>query len=188
MVFVNGSVGVEKPTVVDALGESEVEEGVPHAVIDLDQIRRCWPAPENDPFQLGVELRNLAATVGNYGDAGAEQIVVEELGVVERYREANQARGMLLCRLVIDPRLAERRLQARHVGDPEGLEWHSRRHREPADILAGAGFEELVLNVGTRTPRELAAEIRIAAGWSQEQRQQGLRGTGRVHGIAVTGE
>lgn len=49
-VFINGTVGVGKSTVASQLSHLLRSSGRPHAVIDLDNVRRSWPSPENDPF------------------------------------------------------------------------------------------------------------------------------------------
>lgn len=41
--FLNGSVGVGKTTTAEAVGDLLAERGIPHAVIDLDVLRRVLP-------------------------------------------------------------------------------------------------------------------------------------------------
>lgn len=168
-IFLNGTVGVGKTTVAEALGELEAANGRAHAVIDLDQIRRCWPAPDGDPFGHEVELANLRDLVANYRVFGAEHFIVagviEDAAEIPRYEAALKSSGLLICRLEADAEVIEGRLTRRHADDPEGLEWHREWAEELAGILVEAALDGLVLDASTRTPRELAATIAAAAGW-----------------------
>ena len=64
-IIINGTVGVGKTTAASALGRLLEENGVAHAVIDTDEIRRSWPAPPGDRFNLELQLANLAALSAN---------------------------------------------------------------------------------------------------------------------------
>ena len=81
VVFLNGTVGAGKSTVAEAIAAQEKAAGTPHAVIDVDEIRRSWPSPPGDRFNLELQLRNLRALVDNYRAAGALHFVVA--GVIE---------------------------------------------------------------------------------------------------------
>ena len=58
VLLLNGTVGVGKTTVAEAIGDRLADAGVPGAVVDIDWLRRCWPAPDGDPFHLELALRN----------------------------------------------------------------------------------------------------------------------------------
>lgn len=168
-VFLNGTVGVGKSTVADAMSELE---GMPHAVIDLDGIRRLVPAPAADPFKLTLELANLRALVTNYRAAGARRFfvagVIERPGDVGRYRDALGASGLLVVRLTAAPDVITQRLRQRHRDDAAGLQWHLSRASVLSDILDEVRTEDLLLESTTRTPSELAVEIRRHAGWEPD--------------------
>jgi hypothetical protein len=106
----------------------------PHAVIDLDQFRRAWPAPVGDPFNHELELRNLSAVVANYREVGVEHFilagVIEHKSEVPRYQEALRSEGLLLCRLEASAGVLEARLRSRHAQDRTDLEWHLKRAPE----------------------------------------------------------
>jgi chloramphenicol 3-O-phosphotransferase len=173
-VFLNGTVGVGKSTVADAI--SAIEPG-PHAVVDLDQLRRLHPAPRADVFNHELELRNLLALAANYREAGARRFilagVIEEPAEVPRYVEALAAEGMLVCRLVAEPAVVERRLRSRHADDPEGLEWHLHRAGELAGILEAAALDVVVVDTTVAAPQEVARRVREAAGWDDPPRRGG---------------
>ncbi|MFJ3393318.1 phosphotransferase-like protein [Leifsonia aquatica] len=173
-VFLNGTVGVGKSTVADAI--SALEPG-PHAVVDLDQVRRLHAAPTTDAFNHELELRNLRALAANYREAGARRFilagVIEEPAEVPRYVEALAADGMLVCRLVAESAVVERRLRSRHADDPDGLEWHLHRAGELAGILEAAALDDVVVDTTEATPQQVARRAREAAGWDDPPRRGG---------------
>jgi hypothetical protein len=58
-VLVTGTVGVGKSATADWIGSCLRAARVPHAVIDLDEIRQYWPTPRDDPFGFEIGLGNL---------------------------------------------------------------------------------------------------------------------------------
>lgn len=165
-IFVNGTVGVGKSTVADAL--SAAERGS-HAVIDLDAIRKLKPAPSSDRFNHELELLNLKSLAGNYRAAGARRFiiagVIEDKAELPRYIDALGSDGLFVCRLVAPCDVLETRLRFRHREDPQGLIWHLDRVGTLTDILEAAGIDDLVLDSSDVPPVELAAAVRRAAGW-----------------------
>lgn len=165
-IFVNGTVGVGKSTLADALGAAE--RGC-HAVIDLDAIRRLSPAPSSDRFNHELELLNLRSLAGNYRTAGAKRFiiagVIEAQAEIPRYVDALGSEGMFVCRLVARPGVLESRLRFRHRNDPDGLFWHLDRVEELSNILEAADIDDLVLDSSDIPSVELAATVRRAAGW-----------------------
>lgn len=165
-VFVNGTVGSGKSTLVDALSDSET---VPHAVIDLDEIRRLSPAPTDDRFNHELELQNLRGMAANYRRAGARRFllagVIEEPAEISRYVDALDSNGMFIVRLVAQPDALESRLRHRHADDPVGLRWHRARVAELAAILTDAALDDLVLDSTELTATELARIVRREVGW-----------------------
>lgn len=165
-IFVNGTVGVGKSTLADALGAAELGS---HAVIDLDAIRRLRPAPSSDRFNHELELQNLRSLTENYRSAGAKRFIVagviEKKAEIPRYIDALGSDGMFICRLVSRPNVLESRLRFRHYNDPEGLRWHLNRVGELTSVLEAAKIEDLVLDSSDTSAVELAVTVRRAAGW-----------------------
>lgn len=165
-IFVNGTVGVGKSTLADALSATE---RVSHAVIDLDAVRRLSPAPSSDRFNHELELLNLQSLTDNYRAAGAKRFIVA--GVIEaeaeiaRYVDALSSEGMMVCRLVARSDVLESRLRFRHRNDPEGLLWHLDRVEELSNILEAAAIDDLVLDSSDIPASELAKAVRRAARW-----------------------
>ena len=168
-VFINGTVGAGKSTVASRLGDLLAASNVAHAVIDLDYIRTAWPAPANDYFNHELELRNLTAIVGNYRDASAQRFVIagvlEDPGEIARYRAALGDGRLFLCRLTARPSVLRARLQERHQNNSADLDWHLKRVGELDAILRVSDHDDYVFDTSTRTPAELAADIKAAVGW-----------------------
>ncbi|MFI0468103.1 AAA family ATPase [Saccharopolyspora sp. 5N102] len=169
VVFINGTVGAGKSTLAEAIGELEVRAGLPHALIDLDHIRQCWPSPADDPFNHALELRNLRDLAANYRRAGARHLIVagviEQRSAVARYQAALGSTAILLVRLVVEPAIARDRIRRRHADDETGLRWHLDRTTELAGIIDAAGLDDLVLDSSHEPPAVLAEKVRTAAGW-----------------------
>ena len=168
-LLLNGTVGVGKTTVADAMGDLLQGAGVPGAVVDLDWLRRCWPSPDSDPFQLELTLTNLSAVARNFRDAGAVRLVLA--GVVETQgdRAAHAAAVGLplrLCRLRVALPLVRERLTARHHGDPGGLAWHLRRSGELDRLLDIADVDDFTVDATHLSAAATAAAVLRAAGWA----------------------
>jgi gluconate kinase len=167
-LFLNGTVGVGKSTVADALGAALRAERIPHAVIDLDELRRGWPSPPGDRFNTTIELANLRSVAANYIAAGAQMLVLagvlETTAMVERYREALGASvSLTVVRLTLEPAEAERRLRRRHENDPDGLAWHLNRFAELDGIIDSARFSGASFDTTVNSPSLMAQLILAAA-------------------------
>ncbi|MCR3748379.1 AAA family ATPase [Lentzea californiensis] len=169
-LLITGPVGVGKTTVAEAVGARLVEAKVPHAVIDLDQLSACWPAPAEDPFHLELQLRNLQAVVRNYVDAGVHRIVlagvVESRAGRERYAEVVGAK-LNVCRLKADLSVLHRRLAARHH-DEAGLRWHLNRAEELEMIYSTTWIEDFVVSAD-QPVAEVAQDV--ISWWLAAERQ-----------------
>lgn len=170
-VFLNGTVGVGKSTVAEIVSDLKIRAAQPHALVDLDHMRSCWPAPENDPFNLALELANLTAVVDNYRRAGIEHLVVvgvaENADAVEMYRKSTGSPELLMCRLTAEPAVVAERLRNRHRDDPSGLDWHLARAVELESILDAAGLDDIVLDTTDVGPTDVARSVMSAAGWCE---------------------
>jgi hypothetical protein len=101
-LLVTGTVGAGKSVTADMIGSLLQARLVPHAIIDLDEIRRRWPAPPDDPFDFELELRNLQPVATNYLAAGARRLVMA--GVCESRKDRDRLAAavgvpLVVCRL-----------------------------------------------------------------------------------------
>ena len=169
-LLINGTVGAGKTAVADMIGDLLTEAAVPNAVVDLDWLRRSWPSPPDDPFNVALTLANLRAVARNFRDAGAVRLTLA--GVIEDRagREAHRAAlgiPLAVCRLTVDLAVVRDRLIGRHVGDESGLRWHLHRAGELDDILATAGVDDFTVDATDRSVHAVAADVISAAGWDR---------------------
>ncbi|WP_217509370.1 AAA family ATPase [Pseudarthrobacter sp. C4D7] len=159
-LFLNGTVGSGKTTTAEALHRILIDDGISSAVVDLDQLRRAWPAPPNDRFNQELVLRNLQAVAGNYRHAGVGRIIVagviEHAADVERYRQSLGGRELSLVRLKPTIGTVQKRLRHRHEAGSPDLSWHQDRSVELEGILDKVRLDthvvELWLRVGVPSP------------------------------------
>ncbi len=163
-VLLTGTVGVGKTTTLDHLGALWRGLGVPHALVDLDALRRTWPPPTRDPFQVGLALANLASLRANDTERASRQVglagVVED--VAERARlQAAVGVPMIVVRLSASRGEVRRRLLRRHrdPDEQESLRWYLRRAVELDAVLDRAGAHDLVVDVDDLSPRQVAQRV-----------------------------
>ncbi len=155
-LLITGTVGAGKTAVAVMVGHVLSQAGIPNAVVDLDWLRRSWPAPRRDRFNSDVELRNLKPVAHNYFSAGAVRLlmagVVETRAARDRYQDVLGI-PLLICRLRVALPVVHARLVRRHAGDQVGLRWHVDRSRELDGILEEAAVEDVTVEAPRETWR-----------------------------------
>ncbi len=166
-LLITGTVGSGKTSVAGMIGDLLTAAEVPHAVIDLDWLRRTWPSPPDDRFNLAVTLANVRSVAHNFLDAGAVRLVLA--GVVEtreervRYQETLGV-PLTVCRLLVDLPTVRARLIGRH-DDDAALAWHLDRSGELDAILERALVEDFAVDASELSVADVAAAVVRAAGW-----------------------
>lgn len=164
-LLITGTVGSGKTSVAGRAADLLAADGVAHAVIDLDELGRAWPAPAGDPFNLELELRNLAAVARTYLAAGASRLllagVVETRAARRRYEQAVPV-PLRVVRLDVDLTVVRSRLARRHADDPAGLRWHLDRAGELDAILRAARVEDATVPASAGTLDQVAAAVLAA--------------------------
>ena len=166
-LIINGTVGVGKTSVANAVGDLLRQAQVHNAVIDVDGLRQAWPAPPGDRFNVGLAMRNLTAVTDNYVRAGMTRFVLASVLETETDRRDHEAAlGMPVTvgRLVADPSLVHERLHRRHEHDADGLAWHLARSPELATILDAARVYDFCVDVTTLSVVEAASSVLGEAG------------------------
>jgi hypothetical protein len=167
-VVVSGTLGAGKTFTAAAIRDVLSARGERVAVIDLDWLCQCDPAPADDPYNDGLAFRNLEAVAPNYAAAGVAYLVLARVvaddGDRARYESALAGAevSIVLLRASADTRRA--RITSREPAGP-WRESHLRRTDLLAAELAGAGAEDFVVDTETRTGPEIAAEILETLGW-----------------------
>lgn len=113
--LVTGTYGVGKTTVVEQIADILEHRGVRYGAIDLDWLAWFDPGSPDDDHDAGfpVMLRNVAAVVGNYVDAGVRRLVLA--GAILRPQQVAALRRtldmpMLVVRLTLPIDEVARRL------------------------------------------------------------------------------
>lgn len=168
-LVLSGTVGSGKTTTAEAIGDRLVTSGVPHAVIDLDGLRRAWPPPPGDPFHHALTVANLRVVAGQFVAAGARRLVlagvVEDRAAVTDYENA-VGMPVRLVRLRVDLAVVHQRLHRRHALHPEDLHWHLHRADELDAVLDAGHLEDTVVDATGLTPAQAAAAVQAAVGWA----------------------
>jgi ribose 1,5-bisphosphokinase PhnN len=167
-LVLTGPCGVGKTTVLGAVCERLEAAGVPHAAVDMDALRCCYPRPADDPFHTRLGLRNLAAVWRAFRAAGAERLVLAD--IVEGRRSVAGLRRALhgavpaVVRLRASPATLAARLGRRETG--AALEWHLRRAQELTVLMERRGVGDCVVDTDGATAAEVAVEVLRAIGWT----------------------
>ena len=167
-LLINGTVGAGKTSVAEMVGDLLTDAGVPNAVIDLDWLRRSWPSPAGDRFNVAMSLRNLRSVARNYRDAGAVRIVLA--GVVETRVERDRHEDALgvplsVCRLRVDLPLVRERLVQRHEGKGAALQWHLARSGDLDTILEAAAIDDFTVSATGLSISSTARTVLSTVGW-----------------------
>ncbi len=166
-VVLNGTVGVGKTTVAEAVADELRAREVRHAWVDVDTLCQVWPAPDGDRFGVQVAARNLAAVARTYVDAGYRTLVlarvVEEAEEREEYEAALDGADVRIVRVTAPAEVRTARLETRHPpGDSR--DWHLARAVELEALLAAAALDDAVVT-NDRSPADAARDVLAALGW-----------------------
>src|SRR6476646_9788147 len=78
-LLITGPVGVGKTTVSFEVSDLLKAVPVAHALVDVDSLRWCYPAPSGDRFNVALAMRNLTAVWANFRAAGAERLILADV-------------------------------------------------------------------------------------------------------------
>lgn len=167
-IIVTGPVGVGKTTVADEMGYALRDAQVPHATIDFDRLRACYPRPpEDDRWGNKIGLTNLAAVWKNYRAAGARRLlvasVIEERSDLDGFREAVPGADILVVRLRATPETLQARVRKRSHGT--GIEWDLNRAVELAALMDAQSVEDILIETEGREPTTIAHDLLRRTGW-----------------------
>jgi MoxR-like ATPase len=168
-VWLSGTIGVGKTTVAEVLAEHLAAAGDAVAFINTDDLGASWPRPPEDPFNVDLVTKNLAALTSNYVAAGTRTIVaagvVQSSAQLGRYATALGAAPRLV-RLVVPLAEIERRLHVRHGEvDDEGLRWHLARVSELEASLDESSDLSMTIVENNESPLATANAVLAAIGW-----------------------
>src|SRR5262249_37183175 len=140
---------------------------LPSALIDLDTIVECYPAPPDDPFNFRLAMRNLAALWRNYREDGARYLILDWVVAARSehagYCNAVQGAEVTVVRLRAPIEVRDQRIGQR-AGDTD-REWELARTRQLSREMDATKVEDLLVETGGRSAEEVADEIIARLGW-----------------------
>lgn len=167
VMVITGPVGVGKSSVAAEVSELLDRAGVPHALVDVDALRWCYPRPPDDPFRVELAMRNLGAIWPNFVQAGARRLILVD--VIERrtdlHRVADAVPGAEFCvvRLRARPETLRTRVEVREAG--LGRERMLRRALELAAQMDRHPVEDLLIETDEREIPAVALEVLSRTSW-----------------------
>ena len=168
VMVITGPVGVGKTTVAGALSSILEQTGIPHALIDMDWLRWCYPTPSDDPFHMSLGLRNLAVVWSNYRAVGARRLIlvdiVEAREALADYHAAIPDAAIQIVRLQATLPTILHRLRGRETG--ASLTWHEQRAGELARLMEEQAAEDVLIETESKTVEEIAQEVLMRTGWA----------------------
>lgn len=168
VIFLNGSYGVGKSSVLDHLGDLLAEHDRAFALMDVDWFHRSWPPAEDDPENVATEAANLATVWTNYRRTGPRQPIVA--GVIASPLDRQRYERVFVLpvrsvRLVASDAVTAERLRRRYAENRRrALDWHLQRHAELSRQLAVQDLDEFVIDTDERTPRWVAEAVAANVG------------------------
>lgn len=167
VLFITGPIGSGKSSVASEVSALLKQAGVPHAHVEVDALRWCFPRPADDPFSTRLALRNLAVVWANFWEAGARRLVLadvlEDRAELDRYRAAIPGAAITIVRLRASFSILQRRVMERELGS--GREWHLRRAAELAAQMDRDAVEDIVIETDEKPITAVARETLMRAGW-----------------------
>ncbi len=166
ILIVTGPSGSGKTTTCWEIREILRDKDVPHALVDLDNIRWCHVPGARDRYNRKLVLKNLSSLWRNFSEEGATHLVLS--GVVENQAEITALEGAIpgawsqVFRLRLGDDELERRIRQRDQG--RGLDRNLARARELSKTMAENNLGNHVVDAN-RELAEIADEIIGLSGW-----------------------
>ena len=168
-LLITGPGGVGKTTVAFEMSRQLEAAGIGHALLDLDELDRIYPAPQGDPHKTHLTGRNLAAVWANLRDAGAPRLILTMVATSPDYelphiQQAVPEASITVVRLYASEEALLERVRRREIGS--GREHQLRRTVEQAHLMAEKPTDgTLVVDTSRRPVPDVAQEILQRAGW-----------------------
>ncbi len=167
VLLITGPVGVGKTTVSFEVSDLLKAAAQAHALVDVDSLRWCYPAPSGDRFHVALAMRNLSAVWANFQAAGAARLVLadvlESREQLARYREAVPGAAIQVVRLRATLGTLDGRVRRRETG--AALDWSLHRTAELAAQMERDQLEDLAVDTDGRPASEIAREVLDRCGW-----------------------
>ncbi len=168
VLLIGGRSGAGKTTVAFEVSRLLAVAGVPHCLIDGDNLSHAHPAPAGDPQRTELTEANLTAVWRNFAARGYQRLIyVNTVSVLEAdlvVRAVGGSARTTAVLLTARDETAEHRLRGREVAG--GLDEHVRRSGPAAsrlDIEAAPSVTRICTD--DRTVSDIAGDVVAATGW-----------------------
>ena len=167
-VLLTGTIGAGKTTLAEAISDRLHEEGIRHALLDVDWLGQVYPPPDElDPFNDSLSVRNLAAIWSNFVGAGIRHAVLAATvlngGQLDALRRAVPGCELTVVRVATSPTMVAVRLRARDTG--RLLADFLNRTDSVAREIEHAALEAFTVKNDGPDPSELAGDILRQLQW-----------------------
>ncbi len=167
VLVITGPVGSGKSSVLEAASNLLQQQDYPHAAVDMDYLRVGRPRPQGDPFGARAGWRNLGLLWPQLLADGARLLLLADVvegraGYLADCANWLPGSAVTIIRLDVPMPLVMRRIEARE--GPDSVEWHRQRASQLQRIMELGLVEDQLIEVGDRTPEEVAAELLARSG------------------------
>lgn len=160
-IVITGPVGAGKSTIMTAMSQLFDHQAISHVAFDMDYLRWVHPNPAGDPFAAQLGYHNLAAIWPNVQIVSPQCVlladVVERRSQVQDYLAAMPGTDVTIIRLQVPMPLILDRLAGRE--NETTIAWYRQRAPELQTLMEREQVADTVIDVGHRSPEEVAAEI-----------------------------
>ena len=168
IVVVTGTIGAGKSTIAAAMSEILHDEGVRHALLEVDWLGEVYPPPDpTDPYSNELAMTVLSSIWPHYLGAGITRAIVtmtlenpEELGALLRAMETPPA---TVVRLIASQETRESRIKTREFGNLRDL--FLAKTGEIHDKQECFELGDIIVENESRLPQVTATEILQRLNW-----------------------
>jgi ABC-type dipeptide/oligopeptide/nickel transport system ATPase component len=169
VLVVCGASGTGKTVTMWEIGHRLQRRGVPHALIDSDELDRVWPQPEPVEALISVSRRHLRTMWETFSGLGTRRLVL--CGVMASMAQSQQwiadavpGATVTFIRLTADHATRERRLRGRELGS--GFDQEMQASNLATDFIKHHDQSQMA-TVATdgKTVAQVADEVLTMGGW-----------------------
>jgi hypothetical protein len=177
ILLITGAAGVGKSTATWEISEELKRRGLPHALIDTDELDRVWPRPPDEMGQRRIDVGNLASWWSRYEELGIPRLVLAGVfldlhAAVSWIAEAIPEGEIRAVRLVVSADELRVRVARREIGSA-GEAQISRSLAQAAFIETHTRAGETVLDTSKLSIIDVAVLVCDVMGWNDESSPDG---------------
>ena len=157
-LMLTGPPGAGKSSVLGRLHDRLGDAGVPTALVELDELERCYP-----PLPAARTFAHLRALSASFAAAGYELLLVTATVEDDAYGaavlDATGARERMVARLEAEPETLAARIVAREPAAWSGLDGLVAASRQLAGSMPALAGVDIVLSTEGQDPERVAARL-----------------------------